>query len=164
MARPLWCACGSAVPWSWDIWSAHNSQHLWDPYSFTHVLHGFAFFAAAWLLVRGWPFWKRFALAGALETLWEVVENSPLVIERYRATAVAAGYFGDSLLNSASDVGACLLGFWLASRLPWRATAAAFVAVELALVASVRDSLILSSVQLVYPVAALSAWQAPPPR
>lgn len=162
MGRPLWCACGSAVPWSWDIWSAHNSQHLWDPYSFTHILHGLAFFAASWLLCRGWPLSKRFALTAALETLWEIVENSPLVIERYRATAVAAGYFGDSLLNSASDVGACLFGFWLASRLSWRASVAVFVATELALMLSVRDSLLLSSVQLVFPVAAISAWQSGP--
>lgn len=162
MGRRLWCACGSAVPWSWDVTSAHNSQHLIDPYSFTHVLHGLALFAAMRFLLPGWSPARRLALAAALEALWELVENSPFVIARYRATAVAAGYFGDSLLNSASDVGACLAGFWLASRLPWKASAALFVATEAALLLAVRDSLVLSSLQLVYPVAAVSAWQALP--
>lgn len=160
LGRTPWCACGSAVPWSWDVWSRHNSQHLLDPYTFTHVLHGLGFFALTWLLLgRRVPLAWRAVITAGLESAWEVLENSPAVIERYRAETMSLDYFGDSVANSASDAGACLFGFWIASRLPWKWSVALFIATELVLLAWVRDSLVVNVIQLVWPIAAIKAWQ-----
>lgn len=113
----LWiCACGRVLLWAGDIWSSDNSQHLLDPYSFTHVLHGFVFFwLVAWLapkLAPGWQFW----LALLIEAAWEVAENSAAVIDRYRETTIALGYNGDTVINSLADIVLCGVGFWLARR------------------------------------------------
>src|SRR5438046_2204537 len=87
--RRWWCACGQFYPWSGDIWSRHNSQHLFDPYSFTHVLHGMVFCGLlAWACPRIAPAW-RLCLAVFFEALWEVVENTDFVIERYRAVTAS---------------------------------------------------------------------------
>ena len=160
MGRTLWCRCGSAVPWSWDVWSAHNSQHLLDPYSFTHVLHGLAFFAALWLIAgERVPLVWRAALTAVLESGWEILENSPIVIERYRTTTMSLDYFGDSVVNALADVAACLFGFWVASKLPWKVSVAIFVVTEVVLLLWVRDSLLVNILQLVYPLEAIKTWQ-----
>lgn len=160
MGRTVWCRCGSAVPWSWDVWSSHNSQHLADPYLFTHVLHGVAFFAGLWLVAGARvPLVWRAAIAAAIESCWELLENSPVVIERYRATTMSLDYYGDSVLNSISDVGACLLGFWIASRVPWKVSLAFFFATEIVLLLWVRDSLLVNILQLLYPIEAIKTWQ-----
>lgn len=160
MGRHLWCGCASAVPWSFDVWSKHNSQHLLDPYSFTHVLHGLAFFAALWLTAgTRLPLAWRAAATAMLESAWEILENSPTVIERYRAQTISLDYFGDSIVNSLADVGFCLLGFWIASKLPWRVTFVAFFVTEAVLLWWVRDSLLLNILQLVWPLEAVKQWQ-----
>lgn len=160
MGRTIWCSCGSPVPWSWDIWSSHNSQHLVDPYLFTHVLHGVAFFGALWLVAgRHVPLVWRATIAIVLEAGWEILENSPVVIERYRATTMSLDYYGDSVLNSVSDIGACLFGFWLASRLPWKLSLALFFATEIVLLWWVRDSLLVNILQLLWPIEAIKQWQ-----
>ncbi len=157
--RRWWCACGSFVPWSWNIHSAHNSQHLIDPYTITHVLHGVLFYAVfSWL-----PAWvstsRRFALTVFLEACWEVLENSPLIIERYRSATIALGYVGDSVLNSLSDILACAFGFWLASRFPAKWTVALVVASELLMLIFYRDNLALNIVMLIRPFPSLRDWQ-----
>jgi hypothetical protein len=165
--RPLWCACGSLAPWSGDIWSGHNSQHLLDPYSFTHVLHGMLLYALGWQLAGRpaaplgfMPLASRFGIAVALETAWEQLENSAWIVERYRANTIALGYLGDSVLNSMGDILCCAVGFWLAARLPARATVFLFVVVEVGLLLLYRDSLLLSFLMLVWPVPAIRHWQA----
>ena len=160
MGRVLWCKCGSAVPWSWNVWSMHNSQHVLDPYAFTHVLHGVGFFAILWLALgrRVQPIW-RMAITAALESGWEILENSPIVIERYRTTTMSLDYMGDSVVNSMADVGACLFGFWLASKLPWKVSVAFFVVTEVVLLLWVRDSLLVNILQLVWPIEAIKTWQ-----
>ena len=155
--QPWWCACGSWSPWSWNVWSSHNSQHVMDPYSFSHVLHGLLFYA---LLVRlGVRPATRFALALGIEAGWEVLENSPVIIDRYRSATIALGYEGDSILNSTSDILMMSLGFLMASRLRWWLSAAALVAIELGCLAWVRDNLTLNIVMLVHPIEAIKAWQ-----
>ena len=160
MGRRVWCECGSPVPWAWDVWSKHNSQHLIDPYAFTHVLHGVAFYAILWLALgrRLPPVWRA-AITASLESSWEILENSPLIIERYRAATISLDYFGDSVVNSIADVGACLLGFWIAWKLPWRVSLALFVVTEIVLLLWVRDSLLMNILQLVYPIEAVKNWQ-----
>jgi Protein of unknown function (DUF2585) len=154
-----WCRCGRLTPWSGDIHSEHNSQHIVDPYSFTHMEHGLLFYA----LLR--PFagrlgpGSRLILAVALEAIWEVAENSPPVIERYRQATIALGYVGDSVVNSLGDIAACTLGFFLAKRLPVRWSVALVLAVEAALLAIYRDNLALNVLMLVFPLESMKAWQ-----
>ena len=154
-----WCRCGRLTPWSGDIHSEHNSQHLVDPYSFTHMEHGLLLYA----LLR--PFagrlgpGSRLILAVALEAIWEVAENSPAVIERYRQATIALGYVGDSVVNSLGDIAACTLGFFLAQRLPVRWSVALVLAVEATLLAIYRDNLALNVLMLVFPLESIKAWQ-----
>lgn len=158
----LWiCACGRVLLWAGDIWSTDNSQHLLDPYSFTHVLHGFAFFwLLAWLLPKlaaGWQLW----LALVIEAAWEVAENSAAVIDRYREATIALGYNGDTIINSLADLALCGVGFWLARRLGWRRTLALFILTEIGLAFWIRDGLLLNILMLLYPLDAIKAWQTP---
>jgi hypothetical protein len=157
----LWvCACGRLLPWVGDAWSPDTSQHLFDPYSFTHVLHGFAF-AGLLALVLPRANWRwRLVAAVALEAAWEVIENTQYVVNRYREATAALGYTGDTIVNSLGDVVACALGFLLARRLGAVRTLALFVAVEVVLVLWIRDSLLLNILLLVYPSETLRAWQA----
>jgi hypothetical protein len=158
--RMWFCACGRLLPWVGDAWGADTSQHLFDPYSFTHVLHGFAF---AGLLALIWPRagrrW-RLALAVALEAAWEVLENTEHVINRYREATAALGYTGDTVVNSLGDVIACALGFLLARRLGAFRTLIVFLLTEAVLLLWIRDSLLLNILLLVYPSETLRAWQA----
>lgn len=157
----LWvCACGRLLPWVGDAWSPDTSQHLFDPYSFTHVLHGFAFAGLlALILPRAGRTWQL-VFAVALEAAWEVIENTEYVVNRYREATAALGYAGDTVVNSLGDVVACALGFLLARRLGAVKTLILFVAVEAALLLWIRDSLLLNILLLVYPSETLRAWQA----
>lgn len=159
MGRSWWCACGN--PWLWigNILSPHNSQHLFDPYSFTHVLHGFAFCAIFSWLQPG-SHWKlRWTFTLLFESLWEIAENSPLVILRYRSATAAFGYLGDTIANSCGDLLCCSLGFFLARALGFRRALAVFVLTELILLWWIRDNLTLNIVMLIYPIESLKAWQ-----
>ncbi|MCA1558520.1 MAG: DUF2585 family protein, partial [Acidobacteria bacterium] len=130
----LWfCSCGYLLLWTGDAWSSDNSQHFADPYSFTHVLHGFMFCWLLWLVVPKWPLRWRLFLAISAEALWEVFENSSFVIERYRAATAALGYQGDTVINSLGDILFCALGFLLAERLGFRRSLVLFLLTEAAL-------------------------------
>lgn len=156
----LWyCSCGQIKIWAGNVWSADNSQHLLDPYTFTHLLHGVVFFwALAWLALR-LPLMWRFWLAIAVESLWEVVENSQAIIDRYREATAALGYEGDTIINSVGDILICAFGFWLAYRLGFRRSLLLFVVTELILLFWIRDSLTLNVIMLIYPIEAIRLWQ-----
>jgi hypothetical protein len=157
----LWlCSCGRFRLWLGDAWGAETSQQLFDPYSFTHVLHGFAFAGLLALLLPRAPRRLSLLLAVLLEALWEVIENTEYVINRYREATAALGYNGDTVVNSLGDVAACALGFLVARRLGRLRALLLFVAVEAALLLWIRDSLLLNIVLLVYPSEKLRAWQA----
>lgn len=160
MHRPPICTCGYVKLWEGVVNGPGNSQHLSDWYSFSHVIHGFLFYTGGALLLRRVPLGVRLVIATALELTWEIVENSPAVIDRYRAATIAVGYSGDSILNSLSDGSMMLIGFLLASRLPWKATAAIAIAFELFTLAMIRDNLTLNIWMLVAPNDAIRAWQA----
>lgn len=158
--RRWWCAAGDLTPWTSDAWSQHTSQHLFDPYTFTHVLHGFILCGLlTWSLPHLAKRW-RFTLAVVLEAFWEVFENTNYIIDRYRATTAAVGYEGDSVLNSLGDITACAVGFLIAMQIGLRRSIIVFVAVELMLLIWVRDSLVLNIILLLYPIESLKAWQA----
>jgi len=157
--RLWWCACDRLLVWVGNAWSADTSQHLLDPYSFSHVLHGFLFY---WLLAlvlphlsTAWQLW----LAIVIEALWEVVENTNFVIQRYREATAALGYQGDTIVNSLGDILTCGLGFLLAWRFGFRRTLALFVLVEAVLLFWIKDNLLLNVMMLVYPIEAIKAWQ-----
>jgi hypothetical protein len=157
--RRWWCQLGDVSPWSGGIHSPHTSQHVVDPYSFTHFLHGLLFYAM-FRYVAGLLRWDaRLVRAVALECLWEVVENSGTVIERYRRATIALGYEGDGVINSLGDIASCGLGFLVAGRLPVRWSIALFIVVEVALLIAYRDNLLLNVIMLVYPFEAVKSWQ-----
>ena len=166
MGRVPVCACGSVKLWWGVVQSAENSQHIADWYSFSHVIHGLLFYCFAHLLWRHWhwfggkPAAWALPIAVAFEGLWELLENSPLIIDRYRAVTVSFGYEGDSVLNSLSDIGFMALGFWIASKLPWWASVLLALAFELFTLALIRDNLTLNMLMLVWPLDAVRQWQA----
>ena len=157
----LWiCSCGRILLWAGDVWSSDNSQHWLDPYSFTHILHGFLFF---WLIVGLLPrlsFAWQLCLAILIEGAWEVVENSAAIIDRYRAVTVSLGYTGDTIVNSLADIVICGLGFWLARQLGWRRTLVIFIVIEVVLLVWIRDGLLLNLLMLIYPIDVVRTWQS----
>jgi hypothetical protein len=145
--------------WEGNIWSSECSQRLADPYSFSHLAHGMLFFAFLWLVARKLPVRQRFLVAVLLEAGWEILENSPLIINRYRQVTIALGYNGDSILNSLSDVVMMSLGFLLALKLrPW-IIVTVLLAMEVGCAWWIRDNLTLNIIMLVHPVEAIKAWQ-----
>jgi Protein of unknown function (DUF2585) len=157
--RVWWCACGRTNLWAGDIWSSHNSQHVFDPYSFTHILHGVVFFwMLAWVFKRLSFSW-RLVLAILMEAAWEVAENAPFIIQRYREATIGLGYEGDSVINSLSDIGCCAMGFALARLLGLRLSLLLFVTVEILLALVVRDNLTLNVLMLICPIDAVKQWQ-----
>ncbi len=163
LGRGWWCGGGEYFLWSGagQIQTLHNSQHLADPYTLTHVLHGLGLYLLWWGLAgRRLEVAARGGLAVASEALWEVVENTPAVIERYRESTITFGYYGYSVFNSLGDIAACVLGFWLAAKLPVRLSLVLFLAIEALLLLWIRDSLLLNVLMLVWPSQAIRAWQA----
>lgn len=157
--RRWWCECGQVRPWITDVWTSHCSQHLVDPYSLTHLSHGLIFcWALSWLFPR-WPVAWQLCAAVGLGAAWEVLENSPMIIERYRAATMSLDYLGDSVVNSFGDIVSCALGFVVAKWLGFRRSFLLFVAIELLLLAIMRDNLLLGVIMLVWPIDAIKSWQ-----
>ena len=156
----LWiCSCGNILIWAGNTCSSDNSQHFFDPYAFTHVLHGFVFFwLIAWLAPQLKPNWQLL-LAVAVEAVWETFENTQFIIDRYREETAALGYNGDTVINSFADIICCILGFLIARRLGFRRSLLLFLVIELVLLIWIKDSLLLQVMVLIYPTEAIKTWQ-----
>ena len=160
MGRVPICECGYVKAWHGVVQSSENSQHISDWYTFSHIIHGFAFYWLLWLVAPKWPMAARLAVACAIEGAWEIFENTDLIINRYREATISLDYYGDSVLNSVSDVLAMVLGFVLASRLPVWLTIALTIAMEVIVAYYIRDNLLLNILMLLYPLEAVRQWQS----
>ena len=165
MDRPPICTCGYVELWHGVVQSNGNSQHVTDWYSPSHFTHGLIMYFVAWLLWRRWALFggkpARWALpiAVLVEAAWEVTENTPMVIDRYRAVTVSWGYSGDSIVNSTADIGWMIAGFLLASRVPTRVSVALAIGLELLTLWTIRDNLTLNVIMLFWPIEAIRQWQ-----
>ena len=166
MDRPPICTCGYVELWHGTVQSNGNSQHITDWYSPSHFTHGLIMYFVAWLLWVKWGLFggrlARWALpiAVLVEAVWEVTENTPMVIDRYRAVTVSWGYSGDSIINSTADIGWMVIGFLVAARIPVRASVALAIGLELLTLWTIRDNLTLNVIMLFWPVEAIRQWQA----
>jgi Protein of unknown function (DUF2585) len=159
MGRVPICKCGYVKLWHGVVFSAENSQHISDWYTFSHIIHGFAFYGLLWLIGGRWSVGVRLVLAVLMESGWEIFENTDFVINRYREVTISLDYYGDSVLNSVSDITAMVIGFVVASRLPVWVIIALTVALELFVAYSIRDNLTLNIIMLIYPLDSIKHWQ-----
>lgn len=158
--RIWWCKLGDYSIYVNEAWnSSHTSQHLLDPYTFTHVLHGVLFFWLTGLIFSRVSGEWRFFIAVSAEAAWEILENSSYIIEKYRADTASFDYLGDSIFNSVGDVLSCALGFWIAYKLGWWKSLIFFLAVELVLLLWIHDGLLINILMLIHPIEAIKQWQ-----
>lgn len=160
LGQPAICECGVMKLWESAVLSIGNSQHLSDWYSFSHIIHGVIFYALLSYFFPRMPLFARFAFAIGVEVAWEILENTPMVIEHYRQQALAQGYVGDSILNSVSDTLMMVGGFVLAWRLPVWASVALCILLEVFVIYMIRDGLALNILGFVYTPEFIASWQS----
>ena len=155
------CKCGYIKLWHGGRGDSEISQHLADWYTYSHVLHGVIFYFLLWLVFRGrLSVGARLVLATLIEGAWELFENTPFIINRYRSQTISRDYFGDTIVNTVGDMLAMIVGFLIAARLPAWVTVFLLVATELVLLYLIRDNLLLNIIMLVYPLDWIRQWQA----
>lgn len=158
--RLLWCKLGDYRIYVHEAWnSSHTSQHFFDPYTFTHILHGVMFFWLASLIFSRLSVAWQIFIAILIEAAWEILENSNFIIEKYRENTASLDYFGDSILNSVGDLVACVVGFLIAQKIGWRRSLIFFLLTEIVLLLWIRDGLLLNILMLIYPLDAIKNWQ-----
>lgn len=160
LGQPPICECGDVKIWEGIVLSSGNSQHLTDWYTFSHVIHGFLFYLGLWFLFPRMSIGMRFLLALSIEIGWEVLENTPMVIEHYRQQALAQGYIGDSIINSVMDTSAMAVGFLMAWKWPILAVVVLGIGMEVFVGYSIRDNLALNVIGLLHQFEFIHVWQS----
>jgi hypothetical protein len=153
------CKCGYVKFWHGIVVSSENSQHITDWYTFSHIVHGLGFYLLLWAVAHRLPSGTRFVLAVLLEAAWEVFENTPFVINRYRAATISLDYYGDSVVNSMSDIASMMGGFWIARRAPLWLSIGLVIVLEVMLAVIIRDNLTLNILMLIHPFEVIKRWQ-----
>jgi len=159
MGREPMCTCGTIKFWHGVVKSSENSQQLFDWYTFTHVVHGLGFYLLLTLLNKRMPFGVKLLAAIFLESAWEILENTDMIINRYRAATISLDYYGDSIVNSVGDVIAMIAGFVIAAKKPIWMSIALFLILEIALAVIIRDNLTINIIMLIHPMEAIKHWQ-----
>lgn len=154
------CACGYIKLWAGNVFSRENSQMISDWYTFSHIIHGLIFYFLLWKFAKKVPSHWRLVVALLVESIWEIIENNSFMIERYRSTTVSVDYFGDSILNSLSDIGAMMIGYWVASKLPVKVSVVLIILMELVVAYVIHDNLTLNVIMLFYPFPSILKWQS----
>jgi hypothetical protein len=160
IGHPWICECGFVRIWHGTTGTSENSQHLLDWYTPSHLIHGLLFYFGLWLVARRLSLSSRAVIALLVETAWEILENTPLIMDRYRTVTISLDYFGDSVINSVMDILAMLVGFFLAARAPVWLSIAVVIALEAFVGWFIRDNLALNIIMLLYPLDAIRDWQA----
>lgn len=160
LGRNLICQCGYVKLWHGEVMSSENSQHILDWYTPSHVLHGLVFYMVLHFLLPRMSVAWRLIVAVVVEASWEVVENTSWIIDKYREDTIALDYYGDSVLNSMSDMAMMVVGFFIASRAPVWVSVGIFIAAELIVGLNIRDGLLLNVIMLLYPLEWIRQWQA----
>ena len=160
MGREPICKCGTVKLWYFELMTSEGSQHLIDWYTPSHMLHGFLFYGLLWLFARRINIGWRLVIATLIEAAWEIVENTNMIIERYREVTISLDYYGDSVINSAADLIAMFIGFWLSRRIPVWASVFIVIGFEVLTMALIRDGLALNIIMLISPMDIIRDWQA----
>ena len=156
----LWfSASGDVLLWVGDAFSNENSQQLFDPYSFSHFLHGVIFFFILKYAFRNFSLESRFVASVMMEGCWEMLENSAIIINRYRDATAALGYNGDTIYNSYGDLLSCSIGFFVARYVGLKWSILLFIAIELICLFWIKDNLTLNVIMLIYPIEGIKDWQ-----
>lgn len=158
--QPPICMCGTIKLWEGVVTSAGTSQHISDWYTFSHIIHGMLFYGLLHLLFPRMRTLSKLLIAMGIEISWEISENTPWVIEKYREQALARGYVGDSILNSLCDTVAMMIGFVLARKLPVFATVLVAIIFELFVGYMIHDNLTLNILGFIHHFEFIDAWQA----
>lgn len=162
MGRVPWCKCGYIKLWHGKPNSSENSQHISDPYIFTHVIHGIAFYFLTWSVFKKKSIKFRYYFSIGLESFWEILENTDFIINRYRAATISLNYYGDSVVNSLSDIIAAVFGFAIAAYFPVLITLFIIIVIETTLAFTIRDNLIINLIMLIHPSEKIIQWQNSP--
>ena len=159
IGHPWICTCGYIELWHGEVFSSGNSQHITDWYTYSHIIHGFIFYVLLWAVFPKSPILLRLLLAVGIETAWEIFENSEFIMNRYRQTALALDYYGDSIINSVSDTASMVFGFFLARKLPVWSIVLTAIAFEVFTGYMIHDNLTLNIITLIHPFEFISVWQ-----